>query len=54
VRDIQDVPVDRFSAADPAEASTVIIGAVEIDGQRVLVLDINAVIGQVIGQREVR
>ena len=50
VRDIQDVPVDRFSAADAAEASTVIIGAVEIEGQRVLVLDISAVIGQVIGQ----
>jgi purine-binding chemotaxis protein CheW len=50
VRDIQDVPVDRFSAADAAEASTVIIGAVEIEGQRVPVLDIDAVIGQVIGQ----
>ena len=50
VRDIQDVPVDRFSVADAAEASTIIIGAVDIEGQRVLVLDINAAIGQVIGQ----
>jgi purine-binding chemotaxis protein CheW len=51
VRDIQDVPIDRFSAADAAEASqTAIIGAVEFEGQRVLVLDINAVIEQVIGQ----
>lgn len=51
VRDIQDVPIDRFSAADVTEASqTAIIGAVEIEGQRVLVLDINAVIEQVIGQ----
>lgn len=51
VRDIQDVPIDRFSAADTAEASqAAIIGAVEFEGQRVLVLDINAVIEQVIGQ----
>ena len=52
VRDIQDVPVDQFSAADAAEASQVgIIGAVEIEGRRVLVLDIKAVVEQVIGQR---
>ena len=51
VRDIQDVPIDQFSAANASEASqTAITGAVEIEGQRVLVLDINAVIGQVIGQ----
>ena len=51
VRDIQDVPIDQFSAANASEASqTAITGAVEIEGQRVLVLDIYAVIGQVIGQ----
>jgi purine-binding chemotaxis protein CheW len=51
VRDIQDVPIDRFSAADAAERSqAAIIGAVEFEGQRVLVLDISAVIEQVIGQ----
>jgi purine-binding chemotaxis protein CheW len=51
VRDIQDVPIDRFSEADAAEASqAAIVGAVEFEGQRVLVLDINAVIEQVIGQ----
>jgi purine-binding chemotaxis protein CheW len=51
VRDIQDVPINQFSAANASEASqTAITGAVEIEGQRVLVLDINAVIGQVIGQ----
>lgn len=51
VRDIQDVPIDQFSAADAAEASQVgITGAVEIEGQRVLVLDIKAVVEQVIGQ----
>jgi purine-binding chemotaxis protein CheW len=51
VRDIQDVPIDQFSAADAGEASqTGITGAVEIEGQRVLVLDIKAVVEQVIGQ----
>ena len=51
VRDIQDVPIDQFSAANASEASqTAITGAVEFEGQRVLVLDINAVIEQVIGQ----
>ncbi len=51
VRDIQDVPIDHFSAADAAEASQAgITGAVEIEGQRVLVLDIKVVVEQVIGQ----
>jgi purine-binding chemotaxis protein CheW len=51
VRDIQDVPIDQFSAADAAETSQAgITGAVEIEGQRVLVLDIKAVVEQVIGQ----
>ena len=55
VRDIQDVPIDRFSAADAAETSQPgITGAVEIEGRRVLVLDIKAVVEQVIGQREAR
>ncbi len=51
VRDIQDVPIDRFSAADAAETfHAAITGAVEIEGQRVLVLDIKTVVEQVIGQ----
>ena len=51
VRDIQDVPIDQFSAAGAGEASQPgITGAVEIEGQRVLVLDIKAVVEQVIGQ----
>ena len=51
VRDIQDVPIDQFSAADAIEASRPgITGAVEIEGQHVLVLDIKAVVEQVIGQ----
>jgi purine-binding chemotaxis protein CheW len=51
VRDIQDVPIDRFSATDAGEASpAAMVGTVEIDGERVPVLEINAVIEQVIGQ----
>ena len=55
VRDIQDVPIDQFSSADAGETSQLgITGAVEIEGRRVLVLDIKAVVEQVIGQREAR
>ena len=55
VRDIQDVPIDHFSPADANEASRLgITGAVEIEGKRVLVLDIKAVVEQVIGQKEAR
>ena len=55
VRDIQDVPIDHFSAAAADEASQLgITGAVEIEGKRVLVLDIKAVVEQVLGQREAR
>jgi purine-binding chemotaxis protein CheW len=55
VRDIQDVPIDQFSAAEAAEASQLgVIGAVEIEGKRVLVLDIKVVVEHVIGQREAR
>jgi purine-binding chemotaxis protein CheW len=55
VRDIQDVPIDQFSAANAVESSQLgITGAVEIEGRRVLVLDIKAVVEQVIGQKEVR
>jgi purine-binding chemotaxis protein CheW len=51
VRDIQDVPIDQFSGANAEEASQLgITGAVEIEGRRVLVLDIKAVVEQVIGQ----
>ena len=55
VRDIQDIPIDQFSAAAADEASQLgINGAVEIEGKRVLVLDIKAVVEHVIGQREAR
>jgi purine-binding chemotaxis protein CheW len=52
VRDIQDVPVDKFAAADATEipVTGAVTGAVEIDGERVLVLDIKTVVQQVIGQ----
>jgi chemotaxis signal transduction protein len=52
VRDIQDVPIDQFGAADQAEIplAGAVTGAVEIEGERVLVLDIKTVVQQVIGQ----
>ena len=52
VRDIQDVPIDQFGTADHAEIplTGAVTGAVEIDGERVLVLDIKTVVLQVIGQ----
>ncbi|PYO48102.1 MAG: hypothetical protein DMD72_08325 [Gemmatimonadetes bacterium] len=52
VRDIQDVPINLF--ASPGETGIslagAVTGAVEIDGERVLVLDIKTVVQQVIGQ----
>jgi chemotaxis signal transduction protein len=52
VRDIQDVPIDQFGSADQAEIPLVgaVTGAVEIEGERVLVLDIKTVVQKVIGQ----
>jgi purine-binding chemotaxis protein CheW len=51
VRDVHDVPIDQFldpSAAD-ASATQFVTGIVEIDEQRVLVVDIRAAARQVIG-----
>jgi purine-binding chemotaxis protein CheW len=52
VRDIQDVPIDQFATLTETEipVSGAATGAVEIEGQRVLVLDIKTVVHQVIGQ----
>jgi purine-binding chemotaxis protein CheW len=52
VRDIQDVPVDQFLDASERETATTqcAIGAVELIGERVLVLDIRTAARQVIGQ----
>lgn len=52
VRDIQDVPIDQFATVVDAEipVAGAVTGAVEIEGERVLVLDIRTVVHQVIGQ----
>jgi len=52
VRDIQDVPIDQFAMSDGSEIPVpgVATGVVEIEGRRVVVLDIKTVIQQVIGQ----
>jgi chemotaxis signal transduction protein len=52
VRDIQDIPIDQFASADGAEVpiAGAVTGVVEIEGKRVVVLDIKTVIQQVIGQ----
>ena len=52
VRDIQDVPIDQFGSAEASELPILgaVTGAVEIEGERVLVLDIKTVVQQVIGQ----
>ena len=52
VRDIQDVPIDQFAASDGTEipVAGAVTGVVEIEGRRVVVLDIKTVIQQVIGQ----
>lgn len=52
VRDIQDVPIDQFAMSEGAEVPVpgAVTGVVEIEGKRVIVLDIKTVIQQVIGQ----
>ena len=52
VRDVHDVPIDQFASADGAELPLpgAVTGAVEIEGKRVLILDIKTVVQQVIGQ----
>src|SRR5438876_2047082 len=52
VRDLHDMPIDQFATADGTELPLpgVVTGAVEIEGKRVLVLDIKTVVQQVIGQ----
>src|SRR5438067_1110399 len=52
VRDIQDVPIDQFVAAGETDipVAGAVISVIEIDGRRVLVLDIKTVVQQVIGQ----
>jgi len=52
VRDIHDVPIDQFASADAPEsiADGLVTGFVEIEGKRVIVLDIKALVQKVIGQ----
>ncbi|HJQ10109.1 MAG TPA: chemotaxis protein CheW [Gemmatimonadaceae bacterium] len=52
VRDIKDVPVDRFVAAGDhtVPVAGAVTGEVEIDGARVIVLDVRTVVQQVLGQ----
>ncbi|MFN2636188.1 MAG: chemotaxis protein CheW [Gemmatimonadaceae bacterium] len=51
VRDVHDVPMDQFFAASAGEVSAMqfVTGIVEIDEQRVLVVDIKSAARQVIG-----
>ena len=52
VHDIHDVPLDQFMSADTPEAiaAGIVTGVVEIEGRKVLVLDIKALVQEVIGQ----
>jgi purine-binding chemotaxis protein CheW len=52
VRDIHDVPIDQFVSADGPESigEGIVTGVVEIEGKRVMVLDIKALVQKVIGQ----
>jgi purine-binding chemotaxis protein CheW len=52
VRDIHDIPIDQFASADASEliAEGMVTGVVEIEGKRVMVLDIKALVQKVIGQ----
>ena len=53
VRDIKDVPLDTFQPAGKhnVPVAGAVTGEVEIDGERVIVLDIKTVVQQAIGQR---
>ena len=52
VRDIQDVPIDQFAVAGETEipVAGAVTSVIEIDGRRMLVLDVKTVVQQVIGQ----
>jgi purine-binding chemotaxis protein CheW len=52
VRDIHDVPINQFASADAPESigDGMVTGVVEIEGKRVIVLDIKALVQRVIGQ----
>ncbi|HEY3745868.1 MAG TPA: chemotaxis protein CheW [Gemmatimonadaceae bacterium] len=52
VRDIHDVPIDQITEAEGGEslAAGIVTGAVEIEGKKVLVLDVRALVQEVLAQ----
>lgn len=52
VRDIHDVPEDQFGAA-PADAPPGVCGVVDLGDERAVLLDVQAIVREVLGQREV-
>ena len=52
VRDIHDVPIDQITDAKDSDslAAGIVTGAVEIEGREVIVLDVRALVQEVIGQ----
>ena len=52
VRDIHDVPIDQINDAKDTGplAAGIVTGAVEIEGKKVIVLDVRALVQEVIGQ----
>jgi purine-binding chemotaxis protein CheW len=52
VRDIHDIPIDQFASAHAPESigEGIVTGVVEIEGKSVMVLDVKALVQQVIGQ----
>jgi chemotaxis signal transduction protein len=52
VHDVHDVPINQFMSADAPDgiAKGVVTGVVEIEGEKILVLDIRALVQEVIGQ----
>ena len=52
VRDIHDVPLDQITDSKVTDslAAGIVTGAVEIEGKKVIVLDVRALVQEVIGQ----
>ncbi len=51
VRDIYDAPLDQFGPA-PSGAPPAVCGVVEIDGERATLLDVQAIVREVLGHGE--
>jgi purine-binding chemotaxis protein CheW len=51
VRDIHDVAIDQITAAESSSlAAGIVTGAVEIEGKKAIVLDVRALVQEVLGQ----